>query len=105
MFCRTVLLKEVLCRAKHNLVNSLPFITLEGDKTKAPAKSEEEKEAETRAASQKVWELPIRGELNAFLPFCHKDTDRRLLPLTRHQLYLKSLEVLSQPQNILVANT
>lgn len=43
----------------------------------APSKPGEEKEAEARAASQKVWESPLRKELNAALPFYHRDTDRR----------------------------
>ena len=39
------------------------------------------------------------------LPSFHKDTGRRSHPLTRRQLYLRSLVVLSQPQNTLAVNT
>lgn len=41
----------------------------------------------------------------ASLPSFHKDTGRRSHPLTRRQLYLRSLVVPSQPQNTLVVNT
>lgn len=47
------------------------------NKAETPSKPGEEKEEAARAASRKVWELPLGKELNTFLPFCHKDTDRR----------------------------
>lgn len=84
MFCRTLLLKEVPCRSKHNVVSSPHFISMDSaselmahNKAETPSKPGEEKEEAARAASRKVWELPLGKELNTFLPFCHRDTDRR----------------------------
>lgn len=112
MFWRMLLLKVLPHRAKHNLTN-YPLSINVGSVLELVARRQGKKHllvwqgegSRSQSCLPKVWESLLGKKLHALLPFCRTDTDRRWPLLTRHQLYLKSLEVLSQPRNILVANT